>query len=137
MILQYKGFNHNWVYEEAETIISAKVWVGKETRDYRKGGQRYENKYAELYRNCKNPESIDIEKVDSDYIEEMYKAVNRLIQKETGCSDEIIYHITEILSQIEYLTIVTLKDKNKYITYAFNNDVYLLNGKGQTVQKLA
>jgi hypothetical protein len=38
MILQYKGFNNNWVYEEADTIASAVVWVGKETRDYRKGG---------------------------------------------------------------------------------------------------
>ena len=34
MILQYKGFNNNWVYEEAEVITSAVVWVGKETCDY-------------------------------------------------------------------------------------------------------
>ena len=44
MILQYKGFNNTWVYEEAEIITSAVVWVGKETRDYRKGGVRYEGK---------------------------------------------------------------------------------------------
>lgn len=36
MVLQYKGFNNNWIYEEAEVITSAVVWVGKETRAYRK-----------------------------------------------------------------------------------------------------
>ena len=137
MILQYKGFNNNWVYEEAEVITSAVVWVGKETRDYRKGGIRYEKKYEELYSNNKTPEQSDLDKVDLDYVAEMHKAVDILIQGETHCGDEIVYHIDKPFDQMENVIVVTLNDKNKNVTYVFESGVYLLNNKGQTVQKLA
>ena len=125
MILQYKGYNNNWVYEEADIITQAVVWVGKETRDYRKGGIRYEHK--------KNSNQDDLA-----YVREMHEAVDRLIKEETHCnSDEIVYHINSSFDQMENVTVVTLSDKNKNITRVFESGVYLLNNKGQTVQKLA
>lgn len=137
MVLQYKGFNNNWIYEEAEVITSAVVWVGKETCAYRKGGVRYEKKYSELYKNGKTPDQSDLNKVDLDYVAEMHKAVDRLIREETHCGDEIVYHIDKPFDQMENVTVVTLNDKNKNVTRVFESGVYLLNSKGQTVQKLA
>ena len=137
MVLQYKGFNNNWVYEEAEVITSAVVWVGKETRAYRKGGVRYKKKYSELYKDGKTPDQSDLNKVDLDYVAEMHKAVDRLIREETHCGDEIVYHIDKPFDKMENVTVVTLNDKNKNVTRVFESGVYLLNSKGQTVQKLA
>ena len=130
MVLQYKGFNNNWVYEEAEVITSAVVWVGKETRDYRKGGIRYEKKYENLY-------GREISEADLAYIKEMHEAVDRLIREETHCGDEIVYHIDKPFDQMENVIVVTLNDKNKNVTRVFESGVYLLNSKGQTIQKLA
>ena len=67
----------------------------------------------------------------------MHKAVDRLIREETHCSDEIVYHIDKPFDQMENVTVVTLNDKNKNVTRVFESGVYLLNSKGQTVQKLA
>ena len=125
MVLQYKGFNNNWVYEEAET-----VWVGKETRDYRKGGIRYEKKYENLH-------GREVGEIDLSYVKEMHEAVDRLIREETHCGDEIVYHIDKPFDQMENVTVVTLNDRNKNVTRVFESGVYLLNGKGQTIQKLA
>lgn len=130
MVLQYKGFNNNWVYEEAETVTSAVVWVGKETRDYRKGGIRHEKKYENLH-------GREVGEVDLSYVKEMHEAVDRLIKEETHCGDEIVYHIDKPFDQMENVTVVTLNDKNKNVTRVFESGVYLLNGKGQTIQKLA
>lgn len=130
MVLQYKGFNNNWVYEEAETVTSAVVWVGKETRDYRKGGIRHEKKYENLH-------GREVDEVDLSYVKEMHEAVDRLIKEETHCGDEIVYHIDKPFDQMENVTVVTLNDKNKNVTRVFESGVYLLNGKGQTIQKLA
>lgn len=58
MILQYKGFNNNWCYEEAETIIFANVWVGKETKDYRRGGVRYDQHIKEI-KKCNSEEECN------------------------------------------------------------------------------
>ena len=71
MVLQYKGFNNNWVYEEAETVTSAVVWVGKETRDYRKGGIRYEKKYENLH-------GREVGEIDLSYVKEMHEAVDKI-----------------------------------------------------------
>ena len=124
MILQYKGFNNNWCYEEADTITSAVVYVGKETRDYRKGGIRYEQKQK-------------LNQDDLAYVKEMHEAVDKIIMEETHCSDEIVYHINKPFDEMENVVVVTLSDKNKYVTRVFESSVYLLNNKGQTVQRLA
>lgn len=132
MILQYKGFNNNWCYEEAETITQATVWVGKETRDYRNGGERHKMKYLPEYTQGRSNEEVDL-----NYVKEMHEAVDRLIRKETGCSGEIVYHIDKPFEEMENVTVVTLNDRGKDITRVFDNSVYLLNSKGQTVQRLA
>ena len=124
MILQYKGFNNNWIYEEADTITSAVVWVGKETRDYREDGVKYKQKQK-------------LNQDDLAYAEELHKAVDKLIMEETHCADEIVYHIDNPFNEMENVVVITLRDRNKYVTRVFEDGVYLLNGKGQTVQKLA
>lgn len=134
MILQYKGFNNNWCYEEAETIIFATVWVGKETRDYRDGGKRSKIQAEEL-QNCNSEEEKDSLKLK--YVKELHDAVNRLIKKETNCYDDIVYHINGCFDKMENISVVTLQDKNKAITYVFDQGVYLLNNRGQTVQRIA
>lgn len=128
MILQYKGFNNNWCYEEAETIIYATVLVGKVTSKYRNGGAEYKNKYAN---------SDDTEVIGLSYVNKMREEVDNLIVNETGCSDEIVYLINKPFDEMENVTVVTLNDKCKNTTYVFDSDVYLLNSKGQTVQRLA
>ena len=134
MILQYKGFNNNWCYEEAETIVFANVWVGKETRDYRKDGVRY-NLHTEKLQKCGSEE--ERESLRLKYVQEMHNAVDKLIKEETNCYDNIVYHIDGRFDDMENVSVVTLMDKNKTITYVFENGVYLLNNRGQTVQRIA
>lgn len=139
MILQYKGFNNNWCYEEANSIVWANVWVGKETRDYRSGGCRFDlfEKEMQKHRGIKEEKDFYASK-KLTYVNEMHNAVNKLIQKETNCSDEIIYLVGEkSFDQLENVCVVTLKDKTKYITYVFESGVYILNNSGGTVQKIA
>lgn len=117
MILQYKGFNNNWTYEEADTITYAVVYVGEVTRKYR----------------CDRSN-------DSDALKRakmMHDEVDKLIDQETHCGDEIVYHIDKPFSEMENVTVVMLRDRNKNITRVFDSGVYLLNNKGQTVQRLA
>ena len=135
MILQYKGFNNNWIYEEADTITHAVVWVGKETRDYRDGGARHSLKYSEEYMRGRSKEEVDLA-----YVNEMHKAVDKLIKEETYCCDDIAYHIGSLrFDEMENVVVITLQDKHKYVTRVFTQGggVYLLNSRGQTVQKLA
>lgn len=134
MILQYKGFNNNWCYEEAETIIFANVWVGKETRDYRKDGMRHKF-HTEKLQKCSSEE--ERESLKLKYVQEMHNAVDKLIKEETNCYDNIVYHIDSRFDDMENVSVVTLMDKNKTITYVFENGVYLLNNRGQTVQRIA
>lgn len=134
MILQYKGFNNNWCFEEAETISFANVWVGKETRDYREGGSRYKL-HQEKLQECETNEQK--ENLNMKYVHEMHDAVDRLIKKETySDSDEIIYNISTSFDQMENVCVVILTDKTKNKTYVFDKGVYLLNNHGQTVQRL-
>lgn len=134
MILQYKGFNNNWCYEEAETIIFANVWVGKETRDYREGGDRYKLHTEKLQEFMTEEERNNLR---LKYAQEMHNAVDRLIKQETNCYDNIVYHIEGSFDKMENVCVVTLIDKNKTNTYVFEYGVYLLNNRGQTVQKIA
>ena len=130
MILRYKGFNNNWTYEEAEIITHAVVWVGKEIRDYR-DSLKYSEDHMRGYKK---------EEVDLALMREMHEAVDRLIKEETHCCDDIVYHIGPTrFDELENVVVITLQDKNKYVTRVFNpdGDVYLLNSEGQTVQKLA
>lgn len=118
MILQYKGFNNNWAYEEADTITYAVVGVGEVTRKYR------------CDRSNDSDEALKRVKM-------MHDEVDKFIDQETNCGDGIIYHIDKPFSEMENVTVVMLRDRNKNITRVFDEGVYLLNDKGQTVQRLA
>lgn len=117
MILQYKGFNNNWCYEEADTITSAVVYVGEVAESYRKRKNEYKD--------------------EIQYADEVYKEVSEFIIKETCCETDIAYHIDKRLDQLGNVVVVTLRDRNKNVTRVFENGVYLLNNSGQTVQRLA
>lgn len=136
MILQFKGFNNVWCYEEADTISWANVWVGKETQDYRKGGVRYEL-------HLKDTEGLSKEEIDSKdlkYVSEMHNAVDKLIQEETHFySDEIIYNVDKPFDQLENVCVVMMNTKGKcsYARVFDNKGVYLLNSHGQTVQRIS
>ena len=136
MILQYKGFNNNWCYTEAETIVWANVWVGKETRDYRKNGARWKLHQEELSK-CTTEE--EKQNLQLKYAKEMHEAINKLIQKETQCYKDIIFHVNCPFDEMENVCVVSLMDKNQAIpvTNVFDNGVYLLNNHGQTVQRIA
>lgn len=134
MILQYQGFKNNWCYEEADTIVFAKVWVGKETRDYRQGGTRHKMHTEEL-KKCNSEKERDSLKLK--YVQDMQDAVNKLIKEETNCYDDIVYHTEGRFDEMENVAIVTLMDKNKMVTYVFDDGVYLLNSRGQTVRRIA
>jgi len=134
MILQYQGFKNNWCYTEAETIVLATVWVGKETRDYRKGGCHH-NKHIEDREKCHGKEIADL---DLKYAQEMHKAVNKLIKEETNCNDKIIYIINGRFDEMENVSVVTLQRPERAYTYVFSGiGGYILNNSGKTVQKIA
>ena len=117
MILQYKGFNNNWCYEEADVITQAIVYAGEVTQNYRNKKREYKDEIL--------------------YADDVYKSVSNLIIRETCCDeDTIAYHTDRRLDELENVLVVTLRDKNKNVTRVFEHGVYLLNGKGQTVQRL-
>lgn len=136
MILQYKGFNNNWCYEEAETISFANVYVGDVVRKYSRDGEAYkeiERKIKEKY-----PDGVDRDGLTLAFAQEEHEAVNNIIIQETNCGDDIIYHINGKFSDMQNVCVVMMKDKNKYVgTRVFAEGVYLLNNHGQTVQRLA
>lgn len=131
MILQFKGINNVWCYEEAEQIRWANVWVGSETRDYREGGEKWKRIRGD------HEDGLDKSGLGLKYVTEMHKAVDKLIKTETNCGDEIVYYVNSPFNQLENVCVVTLTDKNKNITYVFEDGVYLLNNRGQTVQRIA
>lgn len=115
MILQYRGFKENWCYEEADQISYANVYVGDVIKEYSK------KEYGD-----------DLERARA-----IHNAVDEYLKKETGCyTDEIIYHVGTF-TDMNRVCVVMLDDKNKHITRVFyKNSVYLLNNRGQTVQRL-
>lgn len=130
MILQFKGFNSNWSYEEADIITYAYLNVDEITKKYR-GNTRPDFKTEEDEYNWNLNRSKEMHDATDDYICRQTNAVN------------IIYNIGELpFSEMTNVLVVMLDDKNKHIVRVFdttnaNTSVYLLNDKGQTVQKLA
>jgi L-fucose mutarotase/ribose pyranase (RbsD/FucU family) len=123
MILQYKGHNNNWCYEEANTIVWAIVGLHEITDKYKEP----------IGDTSKIAESLDL-------IRETHKEIETYIEKETKCSNDIIYLIGDsLLVDLKNICVVTLKDKNKYVTYVFKqgNGVYILNNSGGTVQRIS
>lgn len=116
MILQYKGFKENWCYEEAERISFANVYVGDVIKEYS------EKTYGD-----------DLEKARA-----IHNAVDEHLKRETGCYDEeIIYHVGKF-NDMKNVCVVMLDDKNKHTARVFyKNTAYLLNNRGQTIQRLS
>lgn len=134
MILQYKGFKNNWCYEEANIISWANVDVSFITEQYREKG----TKYVEYRTTDKGTLGRDKYFLDLEYVKKLQDEVDTLIKHETNCADDIIYLIGDVRFQdMDKATVVTLKDKNKYVTYVFIDGVYILNNSGSTVQKIA
>ena len=115
MILQYKGFKNNWCYEEAEQITHANVYVGDVIKEALT--KKFDNGLEQ-----------------AKYVHE---CVDKHLIEETGCfGDEIIYYVDKFYD-LKNVTVVMLDDKNKHVVKVFyNNTVYLLNNRGQTVQRL-
>ena len=116
MILQYKGFKENWCFEEADQISFANVYVG------------------DVIKEVSNKEYGD----DLERARAIHSAVDEHLKKETGCYDEeIIYHVGTF-TDMKNVCVVMLDDKNKHIARVFyKNTAYLLNNRGQTIQRLS
>lgn len=132
MILQYKGFNNNWTYEEADSITYAVVNVDEITSKYR------DYKDLDTHDLLSNVGRKDF---DLQRARKMQNEVDEYIYKQTNAAN-IIYNIGNLkFKDMTSILVIMLDDKNKHITRVFDNvntdtSVYLLNGKGQTVQKL-
>lgn len=133
MILQFKGVNNVWCYEEAEQIRWANVWIGSVIKDYREGGE----KWNLLQNKIKNGNGLEDDGLGVKLQTEMKNRVDDLIRKETNCGNEVVYYADLSFIQSENVCVVTLGDRHKNVTYVFEEGVYLLNGRGQTVQRLA
>ena len=123
MILQYKGYNNVWCYEEARHI----QWANVELVTIR---EEFENKFNEAI----TPE--DKLQVTCDHSMAIYNK----ICDDTHCDLESINDMTTArLADLNNVCIVHLGDKDVNATYIFEQGrgVYILNGRGQTVQRIA
>lgn len=111
--------------EEARQISWNKVDVGEETKDYRVGGIRYQDKKK-------------LNQSDYEYSKELQKAVDKLIRERTGTSKNIniIYHIDCPFDQMEIVSVVLLRNNDFDVVYVFDKTAYILNSEGKTVQKV-
>lgn len=113
MILQYKGYNDSWVYEDADKIAvsTTEISIAKITE---------ENAEKQLE---------EIRKISEQIEEEIIAA--------THCIN--ITYLTDMpLWRCGCVNVVTFSDAGKERTYVFDMDkeVYLLSNDGKTVRKM-
>ncbi len=123
MILQYKGYNNVWCYEEARHI----QWANVELVTIRE-------KFEKQFNEASTPE--DKLQVICDHSTAIYNK----ICDDTHCDFESINDMTTArLVDLNNVCIVNLGDKDVNTTYIFEQGrgVYILNSKGQTVQRVA
>lgn len=65
----------------------------------------------------------------------IHEEIDNLLKQETDACEEIIYHIDNVMN-VENICVVTLQDKNKYVSKVFDKAVYLLNDKGEKIKQL-
>lgn len=113
MILQYRGFNENWTYEEADSITTATVAITK----------------AEIHEDDSDKE---LEKIRY-FAEQIHKE----IQEATKCNN-MVFITDKPLYSLGYVKLAILREKNKEVTYVFDafKEVYLLSNSGKTVKRL-
>lgn len=114
MILQYRGFNNNWTYEEANqiTVSTAEISV-------------IELKEKNVHEELKTIKNIS-EKIEKEII------------SQTHVGTDIVYLTSKPIYQCGNVNVVILSDKNKEMTYVFDmeQEVYLLNNSGKTIRKI-
>ena len=112
MILQYKGFKDNWVYEEAESIAISTVEITKVKFDTYKKDNLHE-------------------------MESVRRTIDKEISDATQCSD-IVYIINKPIFELGYVKVAILTEQNKRLAYVFdvNREAYLLNNSGKTVRRI-
>ena len=110
MILQYRGFKNNLVYEEVEQVIQSIVNI---------------------------PKFDEKELSDPDSFARAYRKIDETIRKETNAIN-ISDRTGAPLSSLGVVKVITAVKKNKEETYLFNmdNQVYLLNDNGKTISRL-
>ena len=113
MILQYKGFNNNWTYEEANQITVSIVEIT----------------------------IVDIKENDAEERLRLIKEFSEKIEEEiisTTHGTNIIYLTNKPIYKCGNVKVIILSDKNKEVTYVFDmeQEVYLLNDSGKTIRKI-
>lgn len=113
MILQYKGYNASWVYEDAEKIALSTVEIS----------------IADIKEQDTEKQLLEIRKISELIEEEIITA--------TSCTN--IVYLTDVpLWRCGCVYVVVLSDRGKERTYVFDMDkeVYLLSNDGKTVRKV-
>lgn len=112
MILQFKGFNNNITYEEAELITVSACDLPKIETDL--------------------AENHSLEK-----IREITERAEKVLREQTNCAN-IKYITDKPIYELGVVKVVMLDDKNKHCTYVFDTDVeaYLLSNSGKTIRKV-
>ena len=110
MILQYRGFKNNLVYEEVEQVIQSIVNI---------------------------PKFDEKELSDSDSFARAYRKIDETIRKETNAA-HISDRTEKPLSSLGVVKVITAVKKDKEETYLFSmdNEIYLLNNEGKTIRRL-
>lgn len=110
MILQYRGFNKNLVYEEVDGVVTANVSI---------------------------PTFSEKELGDSDKWNEAYRSIDEKIRKETNAAN-ISGRTTKPLHEAGEVKVVISRRDGKDEAYLFDvgREVYLLNDKGKTMVRL-
>ena len=117
MILQYKGYKHNWVYEEADRIVSTRLNLNDVLGDL-----------------TKRKKNMNLEEIKDEN-----KIIEEYIRNETGdLNGEIDYLLGDNMtnSDLEVITVVMLKDNIYVFDGLSTKEVYLLNNSGKTIAKL-
>lgn len=113
MILQYKGYNDSWVYEESDKIAIATTEIT----------------IAQITAEDIEEQLLEIRKISERIEEEIIAA--------TSCTN-ITYLTEPPLWRCGCVNVVMLSDKGKERTYVLDMDkeVYLLSNDGKTVRRV-
>lgn len=113
MILQFRGFKNNWIYEEAETIAISIVKISKE----------------KIKANDSNDELAEIKNISDKIDKEIREATS---------GANLVYITDKPVCELGHVKVAVLHDKSKDVTYVFDieREAYLLNSNGKTVRKV-
>lgn len=111
MILQYRGFNNNWIFEESKSIGYTKINL---------------NDFLGIPENRKTEDGIE-------GIKNTIEKIEKIIISETGTEAHIVYYVGNTnFIDLELISVVMLIG----VTYVINSEAYLLNDLGKTIVKI-